>query len=146
MAPSTRAVQSPHPAHSCPIPPPSSVRLLTAPSSDRRVLHLELDLSGSGMRYGPGDSVGLLPQNEAKLVEALLKRLGLPGEEVFDVAPAGGVEGGLCACGVGWYVGSVCVGWGGAVVCVLEGGLLALCCWRCGVLCMHAGSADCSAQ
>lgn len=53
-----------------------------------QVLHLELDIAGSGMRYAPGDAIGVLPQNDAALVSALLERLGLEGEAVFDVASA----------------------------------------------------------
>ncbi|EFN59935.1 hypothetical protein CHLNCDRAFT_7300, partial [Chlorella variabilis] len=54
------------------------------------VLHLELDIAGSGMRYAPGDSVGVLPRNDPALVEALLRRLELDGEAVFDQQTGGG--------------------------------------------------------
>jgi NADPH-ferrihemoprotein reductase len=57
--------------------------------SSLQVLHLELDISSSGMQYAPGDSIGVLPQNEPALVAALLERLGLEGDAVFAVAPAG---------------------------------------------------------
>ncbi len=53
-----------------------------------QVLHLELDVAGSGMAFAPGDAIGVLPQNDASLVAALLERLGLDGEAVFDVQPA----------------------------------------------------------
>ena len=54
-----------------------------------QVLHLELDTSSSSMQYAPGDSIGVLPQNDPALVAALLERLGLEGGAVFAVAPAG---------------------------------------------------------
>lgn len=65
------------------------------------MLHLELDLSGSGMRYSPGDSLGVLPENDPALVEGLLERLGLDGDAVFDVAPAEEEEEGGTAAGGG---------------------------------------------
>jgi hypothetical protein len=41
------------------------------------------------MQYAPGDSIGVLPQNDPALVAALLERLGLEGDAVFSVVPAG---------------------------------------------------------
>ena len=41
---------------------------------------MEVDLSGSGMQYAPGDSLGVLPQNDPALVDTLLARLELDGE------------------------------------------------------------------
>ena len=59
------------------------------------MLHLELDVAGSGMAFHPGDSVGLLPENADALVDALIKRLGLQPSAVFAVEPAeGGGENG----------------------------------------------------
>ncbi|GBF92178.1 methionine synthase reductase [Raphidocelis subcapitata] len=57
----------------------AGARLLTAPGSDRVVVHAELDVGGSGMAYTPGDSIGVLPE-----------RLGLEGDAVFEVGPAAG--------------------------------------------------------
>ena len=54
-----------------------------------QVLHLELNIFSSGMQYAPGDSIGVLPQNDPALVAALLERLGLEGDAVFSVVPAG---------------------------------------------------------
>ncbi|WIA31018.1 hypothetical protein OEZ86_001057 [Tetradesmus obliquus] len=68
----------------------SDARLLTADSSDRTVIHVELDVADSGMRFAAGDAVGLLPQNAAPLVTGLLARLGLDGDSVFEVTPASG--------------------------------------------------------
>ncbi len=48
---------------------------LTATGSSKDVRHLELSLAGSGIRYEPGDSIGIVPRNRAEDVEALLERL-----------------------------------------------------------------------
>lgn len=63
-------------------------RLLTAESSDRTVIHVELSLSDSGMRFAAGDAVGVLPANDPALVAAVLARLGVDGDDVFEVQPA----------------------------------------------------------
>ena len=49
------------------------------------MLHLELDLAGSGIRYQPGDSLGVSPLNDDAAVDALLTRLGVDGSRVFEV-------------------------------------------------------------
>jgi NADPH-ferrihemoprotein reductase len=68
----------------------TGARYLTSESShpDRQVVHLELDLGGSGIEYGPGDALGVLPCNSEALVDALVGRLGLDPGAVFEVAPA----------------------------------------------------------
>jgi NADPH-ferrihemoprotein reductase len=50
---------------------------------------MELSVAGSGMRYIPGDSIGVLPCNDPALVDALLVRLGQDGSRVFSVAALG---------------------------------------------------------
>eukprot|EP00899_Mesostigma_viride_P019348 jgi/Mesvir1/27414/Mv07211-RA.2 len=63
-------------------------RYLTTHSNtdkDRRVLHLELDVTGSGLTYLPGDAVGVLPENDPAGVQPLIERLGLDGGAVFSV-------------------------------------------------------------
>jgi NADPH-ferrihemoprotein reductase len=47
-----------------------------------------VSVEGSGMRYLPGDSLGVLPSNDPSLVERLLQRLGQDGAAVFSVASA----------------------------------------------------------
>lgn len=61
---------------------------------DRRVLHVEVDVSAGGdaMAFLPGDALGVLPQNEPSLVDSLLKRLDVspdaPLPPLGDDAPA----------------------------------------------------------
>jgi len=57
-----------------------SSQRLTASDSEVRVHHLELDLAGSGLRYAPGDSLGIWPQQDPALVDRILARLHLPGD------------------------------------------------------------------
>ncbi|KAG1661078.1 hypothetical protein FOA52_004540 [Chlamydomonas sp. UWO 241] len=70
----------------------SDARVETAEWSDRRVLHMEFDLgdSGIGAQYEAGDSVGVAPENDAGIVERLLKRLKRTGGDAFSVRPADG--------------------------------------------------------
>jgi sulfite reductase (NADPH) flavoprotein alpha-component len=52
---------------------------ITGLGSSKDVRHIELDLEGSGIAYLPGDSLGIVPQNPAPLVEALLETVKLDG-------------------------------------------------------------------
>ncbi|KAJ1965228.1 hypothetical protein GGI12_000917 [Dipsacomyces acuminosporus] len=47
------------------------------PSADRHLLHIEVDLSGSGMHYEAGDHIGIYPTNADEEVDLLLGSLGL---------------------------------------------------------------------
>lgn len=59
------------------------------------MLHLELDVAGSGMQYNPGDSVGVLPENSDALVDGVLQRLGVAkGGVIAAIEPAEGEGGG----------------------------------------------------
>jgi sulfite reductase (NADPH) flavoprotein alpha-component len=53
---------------------------LTASGSSKDVRHIELSLAGSGIRYEPGDSIGIVPHNRAEDVDALLERLPFAAE------------------------------------------------------------------
>ncbi len=56
-------------------------RSLTGPESDGEVRHLRLSIAGSGLRFEPGDSLGIYPRNHPQLVEELLDALGYGGKE-----------------------------------------------------------------
>ncbi|MBP0447641.1 sulfite reductase subunit alpha [Roseomonas sp. SSH11] len=83
--------EAPAAAHPAPAAKPAGpalvpVRLLAADrlsgeGSTKDVRNLVLDLEGTGLRYEPGDSLGLLAPNNPALVEACLSALGATGEE-----------------------------------------------------------------
>lgn len=61
-------------------------RLLSKPGSAKETRHFVVNLSGSGLHYKAGDSLGVYPSNRASEVEEVLRRLGATGEEL--VSPA----------------------------------------------------------
>lgn len=77
----------------------SESKLLTATGSDRVVMHLGVSTEGSDLQkiYCPGDSIGVLPSNDAALVSKLLKRLGVVEEKLFSVGPAASSQQDLAA-------------------------------------------------
>ena len=52
---------------------------ITSDDSSKDVRHLEIDLSGSGLDYEPGDALGVVPRNPESLVDAVLHALHLDG-------------------------------------------------------------------
>jgi sulfite reductase (NADPH) flavoprotein alpha-component len=50
----------------------------------RDVRHLELSLAGSGLRYEPGDSIGVVAENPPQTVEAVLAAAKLDGAEPIE--------------------------------------------------------------
>ncbi len=54
--------------------------VLNGRGSSKEVRHIELSLAGSGLKYEPGDALGLMPQNDPALVSALLDLTGLAGD------------------------------------------------------------------
>lgn len=56
-------------------------RRLTGPASEKETLHVEVSLEGSGIEYLPGDSLGILPENRADMVEEVLRLLDFGGGE-----------------------------------------------------------------
>jgi len=54
---------------------------LSGEGSAKDVRNVVLDLEGSGLRYEPGDSLGLLAPNDPALVEGCLATLGATGDE-----------------------------------------------------------------
>ena len=51
-----------------------------------QTFHLELALAGSGILYEPGDSLGILPENDPALVEDVLDAAGLGGDAALHAA------------------------------------------------------------
>ncbi len=56
-------------------------RLLTKPGSAKETRHFVVDISGSGLHYKAGDSLGVFPSNRPSEVAELLQRLGATGDE-----------------------------------------------------------------
>ncbi|QGY30328.1 NADPH-dependent assimilatory sulfite reductase flavoprotein subunit [Pantoea cypripedii] len=54
---------------------------ITGRDSDKDVRHIEIDLGDSGLRYQPGDALGVWYQNDPALVTELLELLWLKGDE-----------------------------------------------------------------
>lgn len=53
--------------------------------SSKETRHVELDLSGSGLAYEPGDALGFVPNNEPTVVEQLLEATALDGDTEVTV-------------------------------------------------------------
>ena len=58
---------------------------ITGRDSEKDVRHLEIDLGDSGLRYQPGDALGVWYQNDPALVKELVELLWLKGEEQVTV-------------------------------------------------------------
>ncbi|MBL9217959.1 MAG: sulfite reductase subunit alpha [Opitutaceae bacterium] len=56
-------------------------RLLNKPGSHKETCHVAVDITGSGLTYKPGDSLGVFPTNRPGEVAELLQRLGASGDE-----------------------------------------------------------------
>ncbi|ADU70387.1 NADPH-dependent assimilatory sulfite reductase flavoprotein subunit [Pantoea sp. At-9b] len=54
---------------------------ITGRDSDKDVRHIEIDLGDSGLRYQPGDALGVWFENDPLLVKELLELLWLKGDE-----------------------------------------------------------------
>lgn len=61
-----------------------SGELLTAPDSAKEIRHYEIDISGSDIRYRPGDSVAIIPTNSPAAVERFLAAADATGTEMVD--------------------------------------------------------------
>jgi sulfite reductase (NADPH) flavoprotein alpha-component len=59
---------------------------LTGAASGKDVRRIVLDLSGTGITYAPGDSLGVVVRNDPELVEACLTRLGAAGDDALREA------------------------------------------------------------
>jgi sulfite reductase (NADPH) flavoprotein alpha-component len=56
--------------------------VLTKPGSSKDTRHFEIDLSGSGIQYEPGDSLAVQPLNDPALAAEVIDVLGLKGDEI----------------------------------------------------------------
>lgn len=54
---------------------------LNGRGSSKETVHLELDLEGSGIKYEPGDALGVYGANSPKLIESVLMATNLTGKE-----------------------------------------------------------------
>ncbi|CPR17439.1 NADPH-dependent assimilatory sulfite reductase flavoprotein subunit [Brenneria goodwinii] len=54
---------------------------ITGRNSEKDVRHIEIDLGDSGLRYQPGDALGVWFENDPALVQELLELLWLKGDE-----------------------------------------------------------------
>ncbi|MFD0709961.1 NADPH-dependent assimilatory sulfite reductase flavoprotein subunit [Photorhabdus akhurstii] len=58
---------------------------ITGRGSDKDVRHIEIDLGDSGLRYQPGDALGVWFENDPELVDEVLNLLWLKGTEQIEV-------------------------------------------------------------
>src|SRR3954469_3794969 len=56
-------------------------RKLNLQGSEKETRQYEFSLAGSGLHYEVGDSMGIFPRNDAKLVDEILHALHLSGDE-----------------------------------------------------------------
>lgn len=59
---------------------------ITARHAEKDVEHIEIDLGGSGIRYQPGDALGIWPVNAAALVDEILALHRLSGDEAVKLS------------------------------------------------------------
>jgi sulfite reductase (NADPH) flavoprotein alpha-component len=57
---------------------------LTVTGSTKDVRHIELSLAGSGIRYEPGDAIGVVPRNDGERVQELLDALPYAPDAVVE--------------------------------------------------------------
>ena len=74
-APSAYSKDNPFPAHL------TENRLLNKPGSSKETRHFVVSLTGSGLHYKAGDSLGVFPTNRPADVEEIIRRLGATGDE-----------------------------------------------------------------
>jgi sulfite reductase (NADPH) flavoprotein alpha-component len=54
--------------------------VLTGRGSSKETRHIEMSVEGSGLRFEPGDALGIIPRNDPRLVNDLLETLRLPAD------------------------------------------------------------------
>ncbi|WP_336219745.1 NADPH-dependent assimilatory sulfite reductase flavoprotein subunit [Citrobacter amalonaticus] len=58
---------------------------ITGRDSEKDVRHIEIDLGDSGLRYQPGDALGVWYQNDPALVKEIVELVWLKGDELVTV-------------------------------------------------------------
>jgi sulfite reductase (NADPH) flavoprotein alpha-component len=66
-----------------------ALKPLTRPESEKDIRFVVFALRGSGLTYEVGDALGVFPENDPDLVEAILKAMGARGDEMVST-PDGG--------------------------------------------------------
>src|SRR5256884_8885190 len=61
-------------------------RRLSSDDSEKDTRHFEIDLTGWGLNFEPGDSVAVYPTNDPNLVNEILRALGAKGDEPVPAA------------------------------------------------------------
>ena len=59
--------------------------MLSGVNSNKEIMHYEIDLGDSGLKYEVGDSLSIFPTNKDDLVNKIIDRLGVE----FDYVPVG---------------------------------------------------------
>jgi sulfite reductase (NADPH) flavoprotein alpha-component len=54
---------------------------LNSSRSTKQTIHLELSLEGSGLAFEPGDALGIVPENDPEMVEAVLRAAGVDPDD-----------------------------------------------------------------
>lgn len=62
---------------------------LNGRGSNKETRHLELSLEDSNLEFEPGDSIGILPENQADLVDQIISEMGWNPEEPVTVSKQG---------------------------------------------------------
>src|SRR6266704_7046755 len=61
-------------------------RRLSSADSQKDTRHFEIDLTGWGLNFEPGDSVAVYPTNDPNLVKEIIRALGTTGDEPVPAA------------------------------------------------------------
>jgi sulfite reductase (NADPH) flavoprotein alpha-component len=85
---SLRPVAAAAPVHDKRNPFPATVLeniAIVSRDSSKETRHVEIDLSGSGLKYQPGDALGFVPKNDPAVIEQLLETTGLSADAEVTV-------------------------------------------------------------